>query len=502
MNVVSTFHPSASAGPIPFRNTYVRLPEQFYEHVEPARVPAPRLLRLNEALASHLGIDPAFLRSEEGIAVLSGNRVAPGSEPIALAYAGHQFGHFVPQLGDGRAVLLGEVTGVDGKRYDMQLKGSGRTRFSRRGDGKAALGPVLREYIVSEAMAALGIPTTRTLAALLTGETVMRERPLPGGVLTRVASSHLRVGTFQYFAVRKDLEALRILTDYAIDRHYPHLREADDPTVAFFDAVVTALAKLVARWMLIGFVHGVLNTDNTSIAGETIDYGPCAFIDAYHPDKVFSSIDHHGRYAFSSQPGIIKWNLARLAECLLPLIAGGGERAVEVANASLARFDTQFEEAYATGMRRKLGFVTARADDAALAEDFLHRMALNRADFTLTFRRLSDAVLGESADPAVRHLFADPTAYDEWSARWRARLAEEQTDALARGAMMQSVNPHFIPRNHRVETAIAEAEKGRYGSFHELNQVLARPYASQPGFVHYSEPPQPHEEVYQTFCGT
>jgi uncharacterized protein YdiU (UPF0061 family) len=382
MNVFSSFHPSTVAGPIPFHNTYVRLPEQFYERVEPASVPAPRLLRLNEALASHLGVDPAFLRSDEGVSVLSGNRIAPGSEPIALAYAGHQFGHFVPQLGDGRAVLLGEVTGIDGKRYDLQLKGSGRTRFSRRGDGKAALGPVLREYIVSEAMAVLGIPTTRSLASVLTGETVMRERPLPGGVLTRVASSHVRVGTFQYFAARKDLEALRLLTNYSIQRHYPHVQQADDPPLAFFDSVVAALAKLVSHWMLAGFIHGVLNTDNTSIAGETIDYGPCAFMDAYDPDKVFSSIDHHGRYAFSNQPGIIKWNLARLAECLLPLIADGGERAVDAANASLARFDPLFQDAYAAGMRRKLGLITEQQGDAALAEDLLQRMAASRADFT------------------------------------------------------------------------------------------------------------------------
>ena len=480
----------------------MRLPEHFYEHVRPAKVRAPRLLRVNEALAARLGIDPTFLNSDDGVAILSGNSVAPDSEPIALAYAGHQFGHFVPQLGDGRTVLLGEVTGVDGKSYDVQLKGSGRTRFSRRGDGKAALGPVLREYIVSEAMAALGIPTTRTLAAVLTGETVMRERPLAGGVLTRVASSHLRVGTFQYFAARKDLEALRILTDYAIDRHYPQLRQADDPALAFFDAVITALAELVARWMLVGFIHGVLNTDNTSIAGETIDYGPCAFMDAYHPDKVFSSIDHNGRYAFSNQPGIIKWNLARLAECLLPLIADGGERAVEAANASLARFDPQFEEAYATGMRRKLGLVTAREGDAALADDLLHRMAASKADFTLTFRRLSNAAGSESGNSAIRELFADPSSYDEWAVRWRTRLAGEQTDAEAWHATMRAANPLFVPRNHRIEAAIAEAEEGRHETFHELNEVLARPYEDQPGFTDYAKPPHPHEEVRQTFCGT
>ena len=298
--------PRADEPAIPFDNTYARLPATFYERVTPAKVANPQLLRLNGKLANRLRIDPDFLKSPAGVAVLSGNAVAAGSEPIALAYAGHQFGHFVPQLGDGRAVLLGEVVDAQGRRCDLQLKGSGRTRFSRQGDGRAALGPVIREYVVSEAMAALGIPTTRSLAAVLTGETVMRERALPGGVLTRVAASHLRVGTLQYFAARGDLESLRTLADYAIARHYPAAADAPEPYLAFFDAVVSALAELVARWMLVGFIHGVLNTDNTSIAGETIDYGPCAFMDAYHPDKVFSSIDAYGRYAFSNQPAVIK----------------------------------------------------------------------------------------------------------------------------------------------------------------------------------------------------
>src|SRR4051794_29403919 len=379
----------------PFDNTYTQLPDRFFARVEPTPVTAPRLIRLNRDLASHLGLDPEWLASPEGIETLAGKRVPEAAEPIALAYAGHQFGHFVPQFGDGRAILLGEVVDHDGRRRDIQLKGSGPTPFSRRGDGRAALGPVLREYIVSEAMAALGIPTTRALAAVLTGETVMRERPLAGGVLTRVASSHLRVGTFQYFAARKDLEALRILTDYAIDRHYPHLRQADDPALAFFDAVITALAELVARWMLVGFIHGVLNTDNTSIAGETIDYGPCAFMDAYHPDKVFSSIDQFGRYAFSNQPGVIKWNLARFAETLLPLIADGGDKAVEAANASMARFNDHYEIAYVTGLRRNLGLTLEAEGDLELGAELLARMAENQADFTLTFRTLGEA----AADP-------------------------------------------------------------------------------------------------------
>jgi uncharacterized protein YdiU (UPF0061 family) len=493
---------SADAADISFDNSYARLPEAFYQRVSPARVANPTLLRANDALARRLRIDPAFLRSPEGIAVLSGNAIAPGSEPIALAYAGHQFGHFVPQLGDGRAVLLGEVVDTAGKRHDLQLKGSGPTRFSRRGDGRAALGPVIREYIVSEAMAALGIPTTRSLAAVLTGEGVMRERVLPGGVLTRVASSHLRVGTFQYFAAQGDVANLRVLADYAIARHYPAARDADDRTIAFFDAVVRALADLVAQWMRVGFIHGVLNTDNTSIAGETIDYGPCAFMDAFDPDKVFSSIDQFGRYAFANQPAIIKWNLARFAETLLPLMADDGEKAVEAANASLAQFDHHYNTAYLAGLRRKLGFRRALQGDTELGADLLARMAENRADFTVTFRALSEAAADPVRDADVRALFADPEAYDHWARRWRERLAREQEEPAERRARMRAVNPMFIPRNHRIEIAIREAENGEFERFHELVEVLAHPYDDQPRFSGYAAPPRPGEEVLQTFCGT
>jgi uncharacterized protein YdiU (UPF0061 family) len=373
-------NPANTATPIAFDNSYARLPETFYQRVKPTIVGAPTLLRVNDALARQLGIDPEFLKSSAGVDILSGNVIAPGSEPIAQAYAGHQFGNFVPQLGDGRAILLGEVVDTAGKRYDLQLKGSGPTRFSRRGDGRAAIGPVIREYIVSEAMFALGIPTTRSLAAVLTGETVTRERVLPGAVLTRVASSHLRVGTFQYFAARSDLESIRILADYAIDRHYPEARGATDPYRAFYDAVVEALARLTARWMLVGFIHGVLNTDNTSIAGETIDYGPCAFMDAYHPDKVFSSIDQFGRYAFANQPAVIKWNLARFAETLLPLIADGADKAIEAANESIARFDGHYHAAYLAGLRQKLGLTLEMEGDEKLAAELLVRMAENKAD--------------------------------------------------------------------------------------------------------------------------
>lgn len=488
--------------PIAFDNSYARLPDGFYQRVRPAIVEAPTLMRVNDALALQLGIDPGFLKSPAGVDVLAGNAIAPGSEPIAQAYAGHQFGNFVPQLGDGRAILLGEVLDSAGKRYDLQLKGSGPTRFSRRGDGRAAIGPVIREYIVSEAMFALGVPTTRSLAAVMTGETVTRERELPGAVLTRVASSHLRVGTFQYFAARGDLESLRTLADYAIARHYPKARAAADPYAAFYDAVVASLARLTARWMLIGFIHGVLNTDNTSVAGETIDYGPCAFMDAYSPDKVFSSIDQFGRYAFANQPVVMKWNLARFAETLLPLIADGGNKAVEAADASLARFDGKFNAAYVAGLRQKLGLTLALENDEELGADLLTRMAANRADFTLTFRALSEAAGDETREADARALFSDATSFDEWAVRWRKRLSHEPQSADERRESMRRINPMFIPRNHRVEAAIGDAQAGSFDKFHELVEVLQRPYDDQTQFADFAKAPTAYEEVRQTFCGT
>ena len=406
-----------------FDNSYARLPERFYARLVPTPVAAPRLVKVNENLARDLGLDPSALASEQGVEILAGNRIAVGSEPLSIAYAGHQFGSFVPQLGDGRAILLGEVMGRDGMRYDIQLKGSGRTPFSRGGDGKAALGPVLREYIVSEAMASLGVPTTRALAAVTTGEHVLREAALPGAVLTRVAVSHLRVGTFQYFAARRDTEGTRCLADYAIARHYPEAAQAKQPYRALLDGVIARQAQLIARWMLLGFIHGVMNTDNTSISGETIDYGPCAFMEAYDPSTVFSSIDHHGRYAYGNQPRVGQWNLTRLAEALLPILvqeAGSEESAVASANEALAAFEPQFKAARSAGLLRKLGLLTEREGDAALAEDLLECMAANRADFTLTFRRLCDTEA--ECDAGVRALFADPGDYDAWAAGWRRRL--------------------------------------------------------------------------------
>jgi uncharacterized protein YdiU (UPF0061 family) len=489
-----------------FDNTYVRLPERFYARLDPTPVAAPRLVRLNVELARILGLDPDALAGAQGAEIFSGNRVAEGAEPLAEAYAGHQFGHFVPQLGDGRANLLGEVVGLNGVRYDIQLKGSGPTPFSRGGDGRAALGPVLREYIVSEAMAALGVATTRALAAVTTGEQVLREGALPGAVFTRVAASHIRVGTFQYFAARGDTEGVRLLADYAIARHYSEAAEAKQPYRALLDGVIARQARLVAQWVLLGFVHGVMNTDNTSISGETIDYGPCAFMEAYDPATVFSSIDHYGRYAYGNQHRAMQWNLARLAEALLPVLeqeAENQEAAVAAANESLAAFAPQFEAARAAGLRRKLGLFVEREGDAALAEDLLARMAANQADFTLTFRRLCEAVADPAGDDGVRALFADPGAYDGWAVAWRRRLGEESVSAEVRVAAMRQVNPAYIPRNHLVEAALnAAVSRQDFQPFEELLDVVSRPYEDRPGLKRYATPARPEESVRQTFCGT
>jgi uncharacterized protein YdiU (UPF0061 family) len=487
----------------PFQNTYAALPANFFARVAPTPVSSPRLIKLNRPLARLLGLDPDLLESPEGAEILAGKRLPDGADPIAMAYAGHQFGHFVPQLGDGRAILLGEVIDAGGVRRDIQLKGSGPTPFSRRGDGRAALGPVLREYIVSEAMATLGIPTTRSLAAVLTGESVLRETALPGAVLTRVAASHIRVGTFQYFAARRDTEGVRQLADHVIARHYPEIADHERPYLALLNAVIARQADLVARWLLVGFIHGVMNTDNSSISGETIDYGPCAFMDHYDPKQVFSSIDEMGRYAYANQPRIAQWNLTRLAECLLPLISDDQDKAVTEAQAAIGEFVEIFDTAYLAGLRRKLGLLTARDDDRILAQDLLDAMAKNHADFTLTFRRLSDAALGPDHDDGIRQLFAAPAAYDEWAARWRQRLGEEPQDPADRQAAMRAVNPAFIPRNHRVEAVIeAAVNRDDFAPFEELLAVLSKPYEDQPAFSAYAEPPEPHERVLQTFCGT
>ena len=492
-----------------FENSYARLPEHFFARIDPMPVAAPSLVKVNEKLAEALGLNPAMLASPYGVQILSGNRVAEGAEPLAIAYAGHQFGHFVPQLGDGRANLLGEVMGRDGVRYDIQLKGSGPTPFSRRGDGRAALGPVLREYIVSEAMAALGVPTTRALAAVTTGERVLRETALPGAVFTRVASSHLRVGTFQFFAAQRDIEGTRRLADYAIARLYPEVVRQPQPYLGLLQGVIERQARLIAQWMLLGFVHGVMNTDNMSISGETIDYGPCAFLEAYDPAMVFSSIDQNGRYAFSNQPHAAHWNLTRLAECLLPLLEqelGSQETALESAKAALAAFEPQFISARHAGLRRKLGLFTKRDGDVALAEDLLERMAAQQADFTLTFRRLSAAAGGPEGDAEVRFLFANPVVYDQWAACWRRRLQEEPTvdeSGQTRVEAMRKNNPAFIPRNHRVQEVIDAAVIGQdFRPFEQLLDAVSRPYDDRPELERFTRPARPEEQVHQTFCGT
>jgi len=497
-----------------FANTYARFPDRFFTRTPPTPVREPRLIRINTTLARQLSIDPDALATAEGVEVLAGNRVPPGSEPIAVAYAGHQFGSLVPQLGDGRAVLLGEVIDQTGVRRDIQLKGAGRTPFSRGGDGRAALGPVLREYVVSEAMAALGIPTTRALAAVTTGETVVREELQPGAILTRVASSHFRVGTFQFFAIRGDLEGVRLLADHVIARHYPDAARAERPYRALLDAVIVAQAELIASWLLVGFIHGVMNTDNVSIAGETIDYGPCAFLDEYDPAAVFSAIDRHGRYAYGNQASVGAWNLTRFAECLVPLLSDDVDTAVADANEALGDYAPAFERAHASGLRRKLGLLNEDDSDIALGQDLLKAMAENRADFTLTFRALSNAANAAEGNDSedrtrprvpcdVRSLFADPSAYDAWAPRWRARCEQEGIDSATRRDAMRRVNPAYIPRNHRVEAVIrAAVDAGDFAPFEELVTLLSKPFDDQPEFAEYARGPAERERVLQTFCGT
>jgi uncharacterized protein YdiU (UPF0061 family) len=450
-----------------------------------------------------LGGDLDTLAGPLAAQIFAGNNIPDGADPLAMAYAGHQFGHFTSQLGDGRAILLGEVVDRRGVRRDIQLKGSGPTPFSRRGDGRAALGPVLREYLISEAMTAFGIPATRALAAVTTGEPVIREQALPGAVLTRVASSHIRVGTFQFFAARGDLEAVRQLADYTIARHYPEAASAEHPYRALLDGVIARQATLVARWLLIGFIHGVMNTDNTSIAGETIDFGPCAFMDVYNPATVFSSIDETGRYAYGRQPRIAQWNLARLAETLLPLLADDDVKALAAAERSIAAYPGLYEDAWLAGMRGKLGLATHQEGDLALAQDLLKLMETQHADFTLTFRQLGLATDPTNGDDVARGLFDNPTGFDEWAVRWHQRLDSDGQDPAARRALMQRANPAIIPRNHRVEAVISAAvEIGDLAPFQDLLAALGDPYSDRPEFAHYTQPPPPTNQVYKTFCGT
>lgn len=456
--------------------------------------PDPQLLVLNESLAGELGLDPQWLRGPDGVRLLTGNLVPAGATPVAQAYAGHQFGGYVPRLGDGRALLVGELTTAAGELRDLHLKGSGATPFARGGDGLAAVGPMLREYIVSEAMHALGIPTTRSLAVVATGRQVQRETPLPGAVLARVARSHLRVGTFQYAANTGDVEVLRRLADHAIDRHHPAAAAAANPYLALFESVLAVQATLVAQWMLVGFVHGVMNTDNMTISGETIDYGPCAFMEAYDPETVFSSIDSWGRYAYGNQPSIAGWNLARLAEALLPLFADDQERAVAVAQESLGRFGERFQDALSAGMRAKLGLVSSVPDEVAvpLMNDLVTQLHQSHVDYTSFFRMLAGAARGD-AEPA-RGVFLDLPAFDEWLARWR--VLEPDADTMAR------VNPVYIPRNHLVEEALVAATGGDLAPLHRLLDAVTAPYDERPGLERYTELAPEDFGKYRTFCGT
>jgi uncharacterized protein YdiU (UPF0061 family) len=484
-------------------SSYFGLPERFFARVQPTRVAAPHLIKLNQALAADLNIDLSGLDSPALANLFSGNVLPQNAVPIALVYAGHQFGHFVPQLGDGRAILIGEMRDRTGVLRDIQLKGCGRTPYSRSGDGRAALGPVLREYLVSEAMHALGIPATRTLAAVTTGESVQRETALPGAILTRVAASHVRVGTFEYFAARGDAAGTKILADYVIDRHYPLCADDESPYLALLKQVVSRQAALIARSMNVGFIHGVMNTDNMAVSGETIDFGPCAFMDTFDPATVFSSIDERGRYAYANQPNAAQWNLARFAETLLPLIDVDTQRAIGVATEAIATFETLFNDSWLGGMRRKLGLSTSEQGDRQLAEDLLKAMHRNQADFTLSFRALCAAARDRQGDGPLRAQFLNALDYDEWALRWRARMSREATTLESRTESMQEANPAYIPRNHRVEQVIVAAvERSDFAPFEEFSEVLAAPYVERASFARYANPPQPQERVLQTFCGT
>ncbi|MES2507615.1 MAG: YdiU family protein [Verrucomicrobiota bacterium] len=474
-------------------HSYAQLPTLFHSLAKPTVVAAPRLTIFNHALAQELGLKPDLLDRPEAAALFTGNELPLGAHPIAQAYAGHQFGNFTT-LGDGRAILLGEQITPSGARFDIQLKGPGPTRYSRRGDGRAALRPMLREYIISEAMHALRIPTTRSLAVATTGEAVYRPQPLPGAVLTRVAASHIRVGTFEWAAAHQDKAALKALADYTLARHDPALVAADSPYLALLHSVIGRQASLIAQWLHVGFIHGVMNTDNMALSGETIDYGPCAFMDAYDPGTVFSSIDHHGRYAYGNQAPIAQWNLARLAEALLPLLHPDEKHAIELANNALESFRSCFDEAWLAGMRKKLGLFNEEAEDKALVDALLSWMQTQKADFTNTFRALSATARAEN------HLTND-TSLSNWLSQWQARQARQSQSTAEVTAQMQTNNPAFIPRNHKVEEALAAATKNDDLSVvQRLLQVLARPYDHGVELPEYSQPQS--AEDYRTFCGT
>ena len=473
-----------------FDNSYARLPDVFFTRTNPAPVREPRMALFNRPLAGTLGLDADALDTEAGAAIFSGNNIPAGAEPIAQAYAGHQFGHLT-MLGDGRAILLGEHIAPGGSRWDVQLKGSGRTPFSRRGDGRATLGPMLREYILSEAMHALGIPTTRSLAVAQTGETVVRDGPLPGAVLTRIAASHIRVGTFEYAARSETQKSLPTLVDYTIRRHFPGIENAENPALALLSAVIERQASLIAQWMLVGFVHGVMNTDNMAVSGETIDYGPCAFLDEYDPGAVFSSIDQHGRYAYENQPSIAHWNLARFAETLLPLFHSDADHAIEIAKGELEKFPSRFRHHWLSGMRAKLGLFNEQPGDAALISSLLEAMKTNHSDYTNTLREL---------DP---ELAPGEPYFTPWHETWQARLANQPQTADETRDLMCRHNPAVIPRNHNVESALKSAvEDADFTPLKRLLAAISAPYKADAGNEDFRTPPPPGGPAYQTFCGT
>jgi serine/tyrosine/threonine adenylyltransferase len=478
-----------------FDNSYARLPDRFFSKLNPTPVKAPELVILNHALAKSLGLDEEVLESEEGVEVFAGNRIPEEATPLAQAYAGHQFGHFT-MLGDGRAILLGEQITPNGERFDIQLKGSGKTPYSRGGDGRAALGPMLREYIISEAMHALQIPTTRSLAVVTTGETIIREKELPGAILTRVASSHLRVGTFQYASQWGTLEELQALADYALERHFPNFVEAGNRYLFLLEEVMKRQAELIAKWQLVGFVHGVMNTDNMTISGETIDYGPCAFMDTFHYETVFSSIDYHGRYAYGNQPYIGSWNLARLAESLIPLLHEDEDQAIEMAKEAITQFSKLYYHHWLEGMRAKLGISNEEDQDEILIKDLLKMMQKYEADYTNTFRALT---LGQYEG---MELFNTNT-FKEWHENWKERLKKQPESEETVQERMCKNNPAIIPRNYRVEEALeAVVEKGDYSVMEKFLHVLSDPYAYTKDQEEYAELPPPSCEPYRTFCGT
>lgn len=484
-----------------FDNTYAERMEGFYIPATAAQFPDPHVLVLNDALTLELGLDPKALR-EQAAPIFSGQVLPDGANPIAQAYAGHQFGGFSPQLGDGRAMMLGEVIDTQGNRRDIQLKGSGPTRFSRGGDGLASVGPVLREYLMGEALHALGVPTTRMLAAVSTGSPVYRGKALPGAVVTRVASSHIRVGTFQFFATRHDIERTRQLADYAIERHYPHLKASSDKYVELLQAVGNAQAHLIARWMLVGFIHGVMNTDNVTVSGETIDFGPCAFMDRFDRRTVFSSIDHGGRYAYGNQPGIGQWNLARFAETLLPLINEEQDVAVREAEAVLHRFPDTFQSEWIQGMHQKLGLLDSTEPDPSLYSDLTVLLEEQSLDYTSTMRGLASVLRGD--DGPFRASLTDAEAFDTWAVDWLAQVDQQPEGREGAAERMDRINPVYIPRNHHVEDALnAAIENLDLTLFNRLLQAVSQPFDEQDGLDAYAQPaPQKFTACYQTFCGT